>query len=84
MVKIDYWEARKALARKDFFEYCHLKAPKFYKRDREFLIKFCNDLQDFLESDDKVMVVNMPPRHGKSRTLGCFVEWVLGNDQTQK
>ena len=26
----------------------------------------------------------MPPRHGKSRTVGCFVEWVLGNDQTQK
>jgi predicted phage terminase large subunit-like protein len=26
----------------------------------------------------------MPPRHGKSRTIGNFVEWVLGNDQTQK
>jgi predicted phage terminase large subunit-like protein len=26
----------------------------------------------------------MPPRHGKSRTASCFVEWVLGRDQTQK
>lgn len=28
--------------------------------------------------------VNVPPRHGKSRTAGLLVEWVLGNDQTQK
>ncbi len=26
----------------------------------------------------------MPPRHGKSRTIGCFVEWVLGNNQFEK
>ena len=30
------------------------------------------------------MIVNVPPRHGKSRTAGLLVEWVLGNDQTQK
>lgn len=30
------------------------------------------------------MVVNEPPRHGKSRTAGLLVEWVLGNDQKQK
>ncbi|MEQ2680394.1 phage terminase large subunit [Enterocloster citroniae] len=37
-----------------------------------------------MESDDEVMVLNLPPRHGKSRTAGLFVEWVLGNDQTAK
>lgn len=26
----------------------------------------------------------MPPRHGKTRTIGNLVEWVLGRDQTQK
>ena len=26
----------------------------------------------------------MPPRHGKSRTIGCFVEWVLGQNQSEK
>lgn len=26
----------------------------------------------------------MPPRHGKSRTVGCFVEWVLGKNQREK
>ena len=26
----------------------------------------------------------MPPRHGKSRTVGCFVEWVLGSNSNEK
>lgn len=38
----------------------------------------------FFESDESVMIVNVPPRHGKSRTAGCFVEWILGKDRTQK
>lgn len=71
-------------AKKSFFEYCHLKAPSFYKQDRAFLIGFCNQLQEFYNSDDEVFIVNMPPRHGKSRTIGCFVEWVLGNNQAEK
>ena len=73
-----------ALAKRKFFKYCNIKAPDFYKKDRKFLKRFCKDLQDFYESDDEVLVVNMPPRHGKSRTIGCFVEWVLGNNQTEK
>lgn len=72
------------LARREFFFYCHLKAPDFYKEDRKYLVDLCNEFQDFLQSDDEVMVVNEPPRHGKSRTAGLLVEWVLGNDQTQK
>lgn len=78
-------EAKKELARREFFFYCHLKAPDFYKKSRKFLVAFCNDLQEFYEqSEYSVLIVNMPPRHGKSRTVGCFVEWVLGNDSTQK
>lgn len=72
------------LARREFFFYCHLKAPDFYKEDRKYLIDLCNAFQDFIQSDDEVMVVNEPPRHGKSRTAGLLVEWVLGNDQSQK
>ena len=72
------------LARREFFFYCHLKAPDFYKEDRRYLVDLCNEFQDFIQSDDEVMVVNEPPRHGKSRTAGLLVEWVLGNDRTQK
>lgn len=72
------------LARREFFFYCHLKAPDFYKEDRKYLVDLCSEFQDFIQSDDEVMVVNEPPRHGKSRTAGLLVEWVLGNDQSQK
>ena len=72
------------LARREFFFYCHLKAPEFYKEERKYLVDLCNEFQDFIQSDDEVMVVNEPPRHGKSRTAGLLVEWVLGNDQSQK
>lgn len=72
------------LARREFFFYCNLKALDFYKTDRKYLVDLCNDFQGFLESDDEVMVLNLPPRHGKSRSASLFVEWVLGKDQTAK
>ena len=73
------------LAKRDFFYYCHSTAPDFYKEEREFLVEQCKTLQDFIEQDDcKVLVINEPPRFGKSRTSQKLVEWVLGNDQTQK
>ena len=72
------------LARRDFFYYCRLKAPDFYKEDRAFLVKLCGAFQEFLDSDESVMIINIPPRHGKSRTASCFVEWVLGKDKNQK
>lgn len=72
------------LARREFFYYCNIKAPKFYKENRNFLKEFCNDLQEFYESDDEVGIINLPPRHGKSRTAGLFVEWILGNHQEEK
>ena len=84
MVKLDLLEIKKALARKSFFDYCNLKAPDFYKPDRQYLVRLCNELQDFYESDDEVLIVNLPPRHGKSRTAGNFVEWVLGNNKHEK
>ena len=78
--------AKCELSKREFWTYCKTKAPDFYKSDRTFLHNFCDDLQQFIEPTDQhdILVVNMPPRHGKSRTIGNFVEWVLGNDQTQK
>lgn len=76
--------AKIELARREFFFYCQLKAPDFYKEDRAFLVELCNGLQEFIESDEEVCVVNIPPRHGKSRTAGNLVEWCLGNDNSMK
>lgn len=77
-------QAKLELARREFFFYCHLKAPDFYKPDRKYLVDLCNSMQEFYEGDDEVLIINLPPRHGKSRTAGLFVEWILGKDQTEK
>lgn len=76
--------AKMELARREFFFYCYLTAPDFYRPDRQYLVDLCREFQEFLESDEKVMIVNEPPRHGKSRTAGKLVEWILGKDQKKK
>lgn len=77
--------AKIELAKRYFFDYCHLIMPAFYKADREYLISVCGEFQSFLDDNEHdVLVLNMPPRHGKSLTLGRFVEWVLGNDHSKK
>lgn len=50
------------LARREFFFYCHLKAPDFYKENRTYLVDLCRECQEFIEGDDEVLVVNEPPR----------------------
>lgn len=77
-------QARLELARRDFFDYCKLMAPDFYKQDRKFLKDVCHQLQDFYKSNEKICVINMPPRHGKSRTAGKLVEWILGINPKEK
>lgn len=72
------------LARRDFFWYCHIMAPDFYQPDRAFLVRLCRELQDFLASAETVMLVNLPPRHGKSRTAGLFSQWVYGRRPISK
>lgn len=76
--------AKLELARRDFYYYCKLKASDFYKEDRIFLKELCEAMQDFYNSGDDALIVNMPPRHGKSRTAGNLVEWVLGNNREEK
>ena len=71
--------ARIELARRDFWSYCKLTSPDFYSNNRTFLRNLANKLQWFIEeADEQFMVVNMPPRHGKSRTATKFVQWLLG------
>lgn len=76
--------AKCELARREFFFYCNLMAPDFYKKNRKYLVELCKEFQEFYESDDEVLIINEPPRHGKSRTAGLFVEWVLGKNQNEK
>ena len=77
-------QAKLELARREFYFYCQLKAPDFYKPERKFLKTLCEELQAFYQSDDEVMVINIPPRHGKSRTVGNLAEWVYGKNNSEK
>ena len=73
-----------AEARRDFFAFCRLRAPDFYKSDRIYLVKLCRGMQDFYQSDDEILIINEPPRHGKSRTGGLFTQWVFGKKPSEK
>ncbi|BFH60736.1 phage terminase large subunit [Paenibacillus azoreducens] len=76
--------AKIELARREFFGFCQALAPDFYKDDRQYLIDLCNEMQDFYQSDDDILVINEPPRHGKSRTASMFAQWVFGQNPQEK
>ena len=67
------------LSRREFWEYCKFTSPDFYNEERPFLKDLAERLQWFVEQkESQIMVVNMPPRHGKSRTATKFVQWLFG------
>lgn len=85
-IGIDLREAKCELARRNFWEYLKVKDPGFYKESRPHLKEFAGILQGFWERKlknpeggvAKILIVNLPPRTGKSYTLTNFCSWVLG------
>ncbi|HGS3599534.1 TPA: phage terminase large subunit [Streptococcus pneumoniae] len=78
-------QAQLELARRNFFYYCQLMAGDFYKPERIYLKQLCDSFQNFMSDDEhNVLIINIGPRHGKSRTAGMFVQWLLGNDNSMK
>lgn len=79
-----------ALARIDFYAYCRIRMPKFYTEDKIYLQEFCETLQAFVENrlyeNDGTpvtrLMINLPPRHGKTLTLVLLAQWLLGHDIT--
>lgn len=49
------------LARRDFFHYCVVKDSKFFKYEREYQKVLASALQEFSDSEDDVLIVNVPP-----------------------
>ena len=78
------YQARLELARRDFWTFCKTLAPDFYVDGRKYLEHICREFQDFYESDDRVLILNEPPRHGKSRTASLFAQWVFGKNPAEK
>lgn len=78
-------------SRKSFWIFCKTIAPDFYKEDRLYLKNLCNTLQAIYEGKlinpktnkpYRNLALSLPPRHGKSRTIGLFTAWCLGVDKS--
>lgn len=74
--------AKIMLARKSFWGYCMAIAPDFY--DKDYLKEICNAIQDFISDDNELLIINAPPRHGKTRTMTLATEWLLGHNPKYK
>lgn len=73
--------AKIELARRNLYDYCKLRHPNFYKKDRTYLKDMCYKIQEFVKQDEKkFLVINVPPRHGKSFTSKNTVEWLFGEN----
>ena len=67
-------------ARNNFVKYCQLKDSAFYTEDKPHLKILCQTLDDFykgllIRKDGKAyrkLMINIPPQHGKTRTLINF------------
>lgn len=72
------------LASRDFWHYCKVRAPKFYTEETIYLLEVCEAIQEFENDDNEVLIINMPPRFGKSRTAVNAVQWLLGRNPAYK
>ena len=68
------------LARRDLWAYCNLLYPEFYLESRTYLKDLCKVIQ----SRPKKLMINMPPRTGKSLTLTLAETWFLGHNNQEK
>lgn len=76
----------RGLSKQRFYAFARLKMPTVYLAHRKYLETLCDTLQDFIE--DKLLdangvpyqklMINMPPRHGKSVSIIQLCQWVLG------
>ena len=91
-IEIVVHAAEMELARRDLWEYCKITSPDFYKESRSHLLMLVHTLQKLYRGEllrptgepYKKLIINMPPQHGKSRTLIKFCQWILGNDNEER
>lgn len=80
-------------ARKSLWAYCKLMNPKFFRDDRAYQRELCDVLQGIFEGalinpvtnePYRKVMINLPPRHGKSYIATMFTQWIMGrNNETR-
>lgn len=68
------------LARRSLWHYCKALYPEFYTDDRTYL----KDLCSLMQAKTPKLMVNMPPRTGKSLTLTLAETWFIGHNQEER
>lgn len=79
-------------SRHNLWTFCKTLQPDFYSNTRPHLKLLCDTLQNFSENKllkpdgtpYRKLMLNVPPRFGKTRTLVLFSEWVLGRNQEER
>lgn len=78
-------------AKEDFWEFCKLLMPDFYKESRPHLKNLCYTLQYLYEGrpqEDgiiyKKVMINTPPQFGKTLTMSNWCKWVLGKSTKER
>ena len=77
--------AKLELARRHLYDFCQVLFPNFYKDERPYLKEFCESVENFINNRDKrFLIINAPPRHGKSLTAQCLTAWLLGRNPASR
>lgn len=69
-----------ALTIPQFTDYLFESAPD-WMNDREFILPVIQEIEEFLLSDNKVLLLSMPQGAGKSFIANKLTEWLLGCSQ---
>lgn len=71
--------AKAQLAKRHLYDFCVVSYPTFYLPDRAFLKDICEKIEHFIfKSDKHFLLLNAPPRFGKSLTAQNTTAWLLG------
>jgi predicted phage terminase large subunit-like protein len=91
-LKILYrWKAVER-GKSNFWIFCKLKSPSYFTENKPYLKDLVLTLQNFYEgkllkpdsSPYRKIIINIPPRLGKSRSLVNLCQWILGKDQNER
>lgn len=87
---IDAVEAKRELAirkaRKHLWNFNKLMVPDFYKPDIEYLKELSFTIEEWLKGNinKRFLIINAPPRHGKTLTARNAVLWQFGQNPHSK
>lgn len=80
-------------AQDDFWAFCRLMDPNFFREDRPHLRILAQTLQALGEGalcdaesgrPQNKLMINLPPRMGKTYALTLFLQWLLGKNEREK